>query len=315
MQVKVIKTNILTIEEKKEICLLYKEVFKREKSIEQFIHEFERNEFGFSYFALLFDNDSIVGSYAVIPLKFKYFDKDLLFGQAVNTMIKEEYRGNPFMLKKMANAVYSKMKEDGISFVYGFPNDNIYLVRKKILKWCDIDNLDIYVLPIRIGNIKSILRPFNIFTIGLSKILNLFANKTVDKEENFFIYKEYSSKFEKYRFTNLYKKIILSENIHSFYKVQDFKNIKTAFIVDVNPLTKNNLELTVKRICYIEKNIDLIVYFGHLPFTPINMFKLPETIKPKNTFMAGKILDNNLVDESIFNVKNWRTNLSNFDWI
>jgi len=314
MKIEIYKTDQMSNDIKEQICALYEEVFGRKKLLDDFVDEFENNEFGYSYYSLVVDNNEIVGSYAVIPLKFKYFDKDLVFGQAVNTMIKEEYRGNPFTLKKMANAVYSKMKEDGISFVYGFPNDNIYLVRKKILKWHDINNLDIYLLPIYIGKIKSILKPFNILTMGLTKVLNTFVDDEVDENEEFSIYKRYSSEFEHYRFTNAYKKIILKESGHSFYKIQDFKNITTAFIVDVYPLTKKNLELTVKKICKIEE-VDLIAYFGHLSFVPVNMFKVPEKIKPKNTFMAGIILDNDLVDESIFNVKNWRTNLSNFDWI
>lgn len=92
MNIYSLKTTELTYSEKNQICALYKDVFGREKPINEFIHEFENNEFGYSYYSLLVDNNEIVGSYAVIPLKFKYFDKELVFGQAVNTMIKEEYR-------------------------------------------------------------------------------------------------------------------------------------------------------------------------------------------------------------------------------
>lgn len=315
MTIKVLKTDQMTTNEKEAVCILFKNVFNIEKTYDQFIHQFENNEFGYSYFGLIFYDEMIVGSYAVIPLKYNYFGRDVVFGQSVDTMINENYRGNPFLLKKLAEKVYERLQEDNINFVFGFPNDNIYLVRKKILRWKDIDNLDIYLLPIRIGTIKSILRPFNFLGYLMVKTLNYFVKNEMDKSERFDIYKQNSSQFKDYRFTDEYIKINLSENRYCFYKIQEFNNIKTAFIVDVFPLTKRNLELAVKNIYKSGKQIDLIAYFGFLPFNPINLFKVPEKYKPKDTFMSGRILNSTKISKDIFDVKNWRVNLSNFDWI
>ena len=315
MELKVIRTNDMSKVNKKEICDLFKKVFEMTKKDEEFIHQFENNELGYSYFGLVLDDEKIVGSYAVIPQQYNYFGKDVIFGQAVDTMIDENYRGNPFLLKKLAEKVYKKLQDDDINFVFGFPNDNIYLVRKKILKWKDIDNLDIYLLPIHIGAIKSILKPFNFVGNIMIKTLNHFVQNGVDKSESFDVYKQNSTQFKDYHFTDKYIKIDLSENVYYFYKVQEFNNIKTAFIVDVFPLTKRNLELSVKNVYKSEKQIDLIAYFGFLPFKPINLFKVPEKYKPKDTFMSGRILNSDKISQDIFDIKNWRVNLSNFDWI
>ena len=229
-------------------------------------------------------------------------------------MIHEDFR-NPFILKKLTNKVYDRLKSDEVDFVYGFPNDHFYMVTKKMLKWKDIYNLDIYLLPIRIGAVKNVLKPLDFLTQTLAKTLNIFVKEGVDLSESFEVYKQNSSKFEDYRFTDDYTRIDLSESSYCFYKVQEFNNIRTAFIVDVFPLTKRNLELAVKKTYKTEKQIDLIAYFGFLPFAPINLFKVPEKYKPKNTHMAGRILNGDKINKDIFDIKNWRVNLSDFDWI
>lgn len=315
MKIIVKKTTELCSKDKDDICELFERVFHVVKTNKEFVHQFEKNEFGYSYFGLIYDDDKLIGSYAVIPLKFNYHKEELIFAQSIDTMIAKEYRGNPFLLKKLAEKVYKELKEDSIPFIFGFPNDNIYLVRKKILKWKDISNLDIHVLPIKIGAIKKKLSPFTYVFSFLPKILNIFINKQKQAEVVFPIHKSQTPIFEEYRFSDEYIKIILSKDTYSYYKIKEFKDIKTAFIVEVYPLTKNNIELTVKKICQSEENIDLIAYFGFLPFSLINLFKIPIKYKPKNTFMSGRILDNEKIGLDVFDIKNWRVNLSNFDWI
>jgi hypothetical protein len=315
MKIEVKKTTELSEDDKSDICSLFKAVFNIVKTHEDFLHQFERNEFGFSYFGLIYENDRLIGSYAVIPFEYIYNDERVIFAQSVDTMIDKKYRGNPFLLKRLSSKVYKRLKKDSIPFVFGFPNDNIYLVRKKILKWKDIYNLDIYLLPIKFDNIKGTLRPMNFILKAITRTVNTFLNDEVDLVENFKIYKSNSLLFNEYRFTNEYEKYHLSKDVFFYYKIQEFNNINTAFIVDVFPLTRHNLDLTVKKIIKLKKNIDLIAYFGFLPFNPVNLLRVPERHKPKNTFMSGLILDSDKVKEDIFNVKKWRVNLSNFDWI
>ena len=68
-------------------------------------------------------------------------------------------------------------------------------------------------------------------------------------------------------------------------------------------MNKTNLQYAVKYIVKNEKGIDLIVYFGYLSFRPLNLYKIPEKFKPKNTYVAGKILLSDVVDDRIFNYR------------
>ena len=173
------KTNELTNSQKLELCYLFNDVFFKNFLLDDFNTKFVKNIKNYSYHSLLLNDASkIVGCYSAIPYEYNFFGKNLLFGLSVDTMIQEEYRGNPFTLKKLANAVYEEMKKDGVSFVFGFPNDNVYLVRKKILKWKDMGELKYYILPINIGAIKSKLKGLNL----LSKIYANSINKLVNSD-------------------------------------------------------------------------------------------------------------------------------------
>ena len=52
------------------------------------------------------------------------------------------------------------------------------------------------------------------------------------------------------------------------YKVMEFDDVRTAFIVDVFEKTAANFTKAVKYLIKNEKkNFDLVLYVGHLPFS------------------------------------------------
>ncbi len=308
------KTNELAENEISQICTLFEEVFKKPMTIELFKQKFENNQSGFSYHGLMMEEEKIVGCYSAIPYKYNYFEKEIVFALSVDTMIAENYRGNPFSLKKMANLVYNSLKVDAISFVFGFPNDNVYLVRKKILKWQDIGLLDFYILPINIGAIKSRLAHLNILSRIFAGALNIFAGSKSLDTKAFSIEKINDRSFQKARYDVSYSIERLKDDSYFAYKIYNEENVRTAYIIDVYPLCKSGLENAVKALYTKEKNnIDLIIYVGNLDFSVKNLFKVPEKYRPKNVYMSGKILDDTVIDERVFDIENWNANLSNYD--
>jgi hypothetical protein len=97
------------------------------------------------------------------------------------------------------------------------------------------------------------------------------------------------------------------------YKIYNEDNIVTAFIIDVYPLNKNNIEYCAKNIYQNEKEIDIIVYVGNLDFKAINLIKVPKKYEPKSVHMSGKILIPDAIDKRVFDLKHWNVNLSNYD--
>ena len=311
------KSNELTVAEKQQICNLFFEVFEKKKTVEDFDKQFLGTFKGYSYHGLMIVDDTrIIGCYSTIPLEYSFYDSILTFALSVDTMILEEYRGNPFNLKKIANLVYEYLLQDGIIFVFGFPNDNVYLVRKKILKWIDIGTLDYYILPIRIGKIIKLLSSFNFLSQAFSQVLSIFLPAHTSLEQKKYeIDKINNQAFRDYRyalFEGEYTKI--NDSIGYFaYRIERYENILTAYLIDVYPMTKDRFDYSVKYMIKNESMIDAILFVGKIDFTPVGLFKVPKRFDPKTVYMAGKILDTTKIDNRVFNIQNWNVNLSNFD--
>lgn len=310
------KTNEMSVEDKQSIVSLFNEVFKKKRTINEFSNQFELNELGYSYFGIMEDDlGNIVGSYAVMPLSYNYFGKEFTFGQSVDTMIKQEFRGNAFNLKKIANVVYKSLIDDEIPFVFGFPNNQIYLIRKKLLKWKDIAILDTYILPLYLGRF-SMLNPINILFIKFLSILNFLLNKIFPSNiKKYFIIKNIFSGNERYRKNQNSNTIKLKDNSLIHYSNYNFNKYNILLLIDLEILSIRNFNEAIKKISLLEKKSNMIVYIGKLNFRPYKMMRLPKLFKKNKMRLCGKILIPELIDQEIFNEKNWQLNLSNTDFI
>lgn len=306
------RTIDLTVTEKEQICDLFQEVFKKEKKVIDFERQFLNTYKGYSYHSLMYENEQIVGINSVIPYEYMMNGKKTQIVLSVDTMTKEEFRSLKSFLK-MARDVYKMAKEDGIVFVLGFPNDISYKIFKKMLRWQDITKLDFYILPLRVGNIKKSFSFFNMFSLLYSQLVSklsyIFKNSTLQEKS---IEKCIDEKFLEQRYDS--ESIQVKEDGFDFvYKLDSFDETPIAYLVDVYPLSKSNLQKSVNFIFNKHYNdIDAILYVGLLDFTPVNMLKVPQKFQPKNVYMSGLVLDETL-DFEVFNKDNWNVNLSNFD--
>ena len=323
------KTYQLSSDEKSQICSLFEDVFGEVKSLEQFENEFGRSTLGYSYHGLMMDHNRVVGAYTSIPFRYKYFGQDRLFALSVDTMVMKDYRGKPSNLQAMCSLVYNALKEDNISFVFGFPNENIYLLRKKKLGARDIGTLNYYMLPIRIGAIIGRFKLFNVLSGLLAGLANRipagFIGAKNSGVNNNLIEKHMDKDFIAYRYGFLpvdYKIVYLSPSCYFVYSTEApfsakvAENVKTAFLIDAYPLCRELMENAVKYIYQKEgSNIDAILYVGVLKFSMVNLYKVPKRFEPRPIRMTGRILINELIDDRIFDLANWNVNLSNFDVI
>lgn len=311
------KSNELSIVEKAQICTLFFDVFGKKKTLEDFDKQFLGTAKGYSYHGLMLTDDSeIVGCYSTIPIEYFFYNQTFTFALSVDTMILEVHRGNPFNLKKIANLVYDLLLQDNVPFVFGFPNDNVYLVRKKILKWVDIGTLNYYILPIRIGKIIKTLSPFNLFSQVFSRFISIFLPvNAVLEQKKYEIDKINDQAFIDYRYA-LFEgnsKIIKDEFGYFSYRIESYEGTLIAYLIDAYPMTKDRFDYSVNHIIKKEPMIDAILFVGIIDFTPMGLFKVAKKFEPKTVYMAGKILDNTKIDNRIFNIQNWNVNLSNFD--
>jgi hypothetical protein len=96
----------------------------------------------FGHFA--FDGDNPVAFYGVVPTPMNYGSKTEIAAQSVDTMTHPKHRGKG-LFPQLAQLTYKKMAEAGISFVWGFPNQNSEPVFLEKLGWHYNDRMTGYL--------------------------------------------------------------------------------------------------------------------------------------------------------------------------
>ncbi|WP_330940774.1 GNAT family N-acetyltransferase [Bacteroides sp. MSB163] len=318
------KTTELAENEMEQVCILFHEIFpKHSMTVESFRNRYFQTPLGYSIHALLKDeNNVVIGSHNLVPYYYVFNGVKTLFAYGAGTMIKKEYR-NFFTYERLIRESQKYIVEnEKCSFLMGFPNANAYPIQKKGLKRKDIGNLSTYILPVRIGSIKKQFRQLNFLSVFFAELWLYFSvlsfstkisRPLVHKERmsfNKFRYLEKEGKTPKYSF-------IENKGMHGVYRVMDYEGIKTAFLLDVYPLSKKNFDWAVRTVykhCSTQF-LDMIMYVGYLPFTPMTLIKVPEKLEPKKFHFVGTIFDHDLIDERIFDIENWEVSLADYDLI
>ncbi len=84
--------------------------------------------------------------------------------------------------------------------------------------------------------------------------------------------------------------------------------------MDVYPLSKANFDKVCRYMLFHEiANAPMILYVGHIEFTPFSMFKVPEKLEPKKFHFVVKVFDNAFFEDDVFKISSWNVNLSNYD--
>lgn len=311
-------TNQLSEDELNGIVELFERVFEKKRPKETHIRQFVNNPLGCSYHSMIVDDGRIVGINTYVPVFYKANGERMLFANSIDSMVDKAYR-DFFAYNDMVKAAYIHMKKEGVKFVYGYPNDNAYpvVIKSKLMK--KIGRMQIFCLPYRIGGIKQSLKFLNLFSMlfaqSWSFLSGLFA---YSKVYEFPIHKEFQSYNEtRYKRGDAdYGHADLGDGSFHF-KIKNHEGVRTAFIIDIDRKSPKNFNRAVR---YLLKNhskeFDLILYPGWLPFKNTGMIRLPRKFEPKNFNFTGKILaKKGELPDDIWDIKNWDTNLSNYDLI
>jgi len=307
------KSDQLSDKEKQQYCQLFHDVFHKTKSIKNFDRQFLNNYKGYGYHLLYICDKKIVGAYSVVPVEYTINDTPFSVGLVVDTMIREDYRNDFFMIKKMNKKLCPEMLADGIQFILGFPNKKIFKYRLRMLKWTAIADLSFYVLPINpkvFFPFFSFINPF--LRLGRKiavSIMKASASKRIYEHP---IRKVINDKFLEFRYDKNYKTIDCGDDCKATYIIYKEAHKNIAYLVDFYPLSKKNFYLAMcKTAKHAGKGIDGVIYVGKLPFS--SSLKLPAFKELQKVHMTACILDNNLNNSIVFDIKNWQVNFSDFD--
>lgn len=125
-----------------QIQKLFFETYQTELKSELWQWRFFGNPFGVSNIKLAFDENTLVGHYAVSPVEAIISNKKIVLAHSLTTMIHPEYQGRG-LFSKMASELYENIKNDDYFAVWGFPNNNSYYGFVKNLNWSPIVDIPI----------------------------------------------------------------------------------------------------------------------------------------------------------------------------
>ena len=307
-------TDQLTESEQNQMRDLFLRVFNKKMTKDTFERKFLYTPKGYSYHGLMLHEKTIVGALSAVPGRYRFFGKEHIFSLSVDTMIDPKYRGSGHIIT-MTNLVHQGLICDGISFIFGFPNEHFYAFQKRLLQYTDIGELDYYVMPLNVGSVVRKLKPFNVLSRGFCKLTARFCWIPDNSNAGHGIAKVVDKQFERHRYDASYSRIALGEAAECIYKIYEEEGrIRTLYIIDVVPLNAASLARAVKQICRTAvKAVDIIIYVGKLPSKPAGLWKVPDSKKPRRIRMTGKILIPDVIDNRVFEMNNWSVNISDFD--
>ncbi len=316
MEVLVKKTFELLDEEIVAIYDLFDEVFGQKRDVATFRENYSNTPLGYSYHSILLSDDGeTIGFHSCMPFYYRKNDEQFVAALGIDSMVKKEYR-DFFNFHDMIVQCQKSLKEDGCVLRIGFPNDNSYPVLKKGLKHRDIGKLTTYCMIRNVGAVKHSLSGLNFLSRGLSRLQYLCSFLSIGNKQYKFRYHKDRPTFDKVRykwFGGHYERVNVKDST-IVYKIEFYSGVETAFLLDVYPLSRSAFESAIRYIYRKErKKIDMIIYVGMLPFTPISLLTVPYRFEPKHFNFTCNPLVKDFFDDSLYDIHNWEVNLSSYD--
>lgn len=96
---------------------------------------------------LAISGERVVGHYSVLPRLVAVNGKTVGAGLAVQAAVHPQFRGLS-ILRELVDRTFDRCREAKIPFVYGFPNNNIWMVYLKVFRWQEVGYLPALELPL-----------------------------------------------------------------------------------------------------------------------------------------------------------------------
>ena len=297
-------------------CALFDSAFHKTFAPAYFKVKYGGSCYGHSYHVLVRDVEhNIVAAYNVIPLEFMLGERRCVFGLSVDTMVHPNHRKDIMCLAKMAKAMEIKLQEKGIPFIFGFPNDNAIDYLKKVVRWKEIGELDYYVLPLAPSMFFSLPKWIDsiwkaLLRVGLMMPRNWWPSRVVSP----LIRRIRSSEPEWYVLAPMRRIDRVGEgNWRVTAEAREENGFLISYLVDVCPSSGNALSKALRGLLKSQSRADLIAFIGVIPFRPGWMVRMPKNQIPKRFRLLGKMVIDDPMASSIWELSNWEINLATFD--
>ena len=144
--------------DEKKIFSLFHKVYKKHmgksECIKHWKWEYKNDLIKRIEILLAFDNNKIIGHYAVIPIRMKIKNENYMISLSLDTMTHIDYRGQG-IFTKLASKLYTNLGKSGIPITYGFPNALSILGFVNKLNWFEISDVPIYIRPLNFSTLLN----------------------------------------------------------------------------------------------------------------------------------------------------------------
>ena len=311
------KTTDLPKKDLEAILQGFNNTFLLDRPFEVMMNQYVQNPFGYSWHNVVYDDDKVVGHICAVPSYYWCNGDKVVFVDGVDAFILKEYRDGEIFLNQL-ESYFGHLKKIGVKLMVGFPDAKVMKLYAKTKVYQKIGEMDTYVVPYRIGGVKSILRPFNLLSIAFTWSYVYFTGMFSRKEVTSF---EIQKDAETYNATR-YKRmdgdyqVVREGDLEFFYKCMSFKGVRAAFLIDVTGKSASHFNQAVKYILkHDSKNFDVVLYVGNLYFSNSGLIKVPRMFAPKQFNFIIKFFDKSFNNDMVKDIRNWDVNLATYDVI
>ncbi len=120
----------------KDLLVLFTSAFGQKVSLSYLERKFDTRRFGASFVGYIAytQNGAPAAYYGVFPIRFRLGDRVIVAAQSGDTMTHKDHQGKG-LFTKLAKMTYDLARQEGVEFVFGFPNDNSLPGFTRKLNW------------------------------------------------------------------------------------------------------------------------------------------------------------------------------------
>jgi len=183
--------------DEKFILSLFNSISKRStRELDHWYWKFKDNPAGLAPIHVAEADGEIIGQYALMPLRMKVGQHYIIGAQSLDTMTHPNYVRQGIFIE-LANRVYREAKDNGISIVYGFPNEYSHPGFVQKLDWIDLGPVPKMIKMLDLDHfLKKHIR--NTFMIKVARhfanivLRSIFRSKRLPKQSDYTVNRIYN---------------------------------------------------------------------------------------------------------------------------
>ena len=125
-------------------------------------------------------DDKIIGYYCIVPKLLKIGGELIEAGMGIHAVIDSDYK-KKVSIMDVTNLAYEIAKKSNIKIIYGFPNDNYYLIQEKLERWDKVDRyksietkiLNKFNTQYKLVNIRDFFNQFVNLDTSLNELVSI----------------------------------------------------------------------------------------------------------------------------------------------